>query len=148
MHLREFFSFTASCILDRKRDRKILEINVLTFETIYFSTVPELPCYDALGMEDYNISDSKITASSSQGGYIPQDARLHVGSAWVSYHTEFQWIQVRFLRQALITGVITQGAQGEDTFVKTYKVRYSMDNQPEDWKYILDENEKEEASSM
>ena len=97
-------------------------------------------------MEDYNISDSKITASSSQSGYTPQNARLHTGRAWVSYHNEYQWIQVRFLRQVPITGVITQGEQGENTWVKTYKVRYSLDNQY--WKYVLDERGKEEVSSM
>ena len=97
-------------------------------------------------MEDYNISDSEITASSSQSGYTPEDARLHIGRAWVSYWTEYQWIQIRFLRQIPITGVITQGESGENAWVKTYKFKYSLDNQ--DWKYVLDKSGEDQVSSV
>ena len=97
-------------------------------------------------MENYNISDEDISASSFQDGYTPQDARLHIGSAWVSYWTEDQWIQVRFLRQVPITGVITQGEQGENTWVKTYKVKYSLDYK--DWNFFLDENREDEVSCV
>ena len=113
---------------------------------IIFHTVPELPCYDTLGMENYNISDAQISASSSHDGYSPQDARLHFGSAWVAYQPDIQWIQVRFLRQVPITGVITQGEEGENIWVKTYKVRYSLDY--ENWRFVLDENGEDEVNCV
>ena len=96
-------------------------------------------------MENYNISDSKITASSSKSGYTPQDARLHIiGTAWIPEWNEHQWIQVRFFRQLPITGVITQGEEEENAWVKTYKVRHSNDGQ--DWYFVSYENEEHEVS--
>lgn len=96
-------------------------------------------------MEDYNISDTEITASSFQGGYSPQNARLHNKSAWVpSKMDTYEWIQVRFLRQVPITGVTTQGEQGANAWVKTYGVRYSLDNQ--DWNHVRDEYGEVEVS--
>ena len=96
-------------------------------------------------MENFNISDTEITAISSKTGHTPQEARLHIGSAWVSFWPEnHQWIMVRFLRQVPITGIITQGEKGEDAWVKTYKVKYTLDSQ--DWNYVLDENGEDEVS--
>ncbi|XP_072025097.1 uncharacterized protein [Amphiura filiformis] len=105
--------------------------------------IPVLPCYDALGMENGNISDTDISSSTTNGGYLPELARLHTASAWRSYYNNAQqWIQVQFLRQLPITGIITQGEKGANVWVTRFKVQYSLDYQT--WNFVLDETGEEE----
>ncbi|XP_028411627.1 coagulation factor VIII-like [Dendronephthya gigantea] len=87
-------------------------------------------CKMALGMENGNISDEQITASSERDinhraangrlNFTPRDGRR---GAWSSQQQDLhQWLQVDFQRSTLVTGISTQGWNGKKFFVKCYTV--------------------------
>ncbi|XP_028411632.1 contactin-associated protein like 5-3-like [Dendronephthya gigantea] len=89
----------------------------------------------ALGMENGNINDSQITASSeldtkhraanARLNFTPRDGR---NGAWSSGKKDLnQWLQVDFQRSTLVTGISTQGRENKDQFVKNYTVSFSQD---------------------
>nr|KAF6410995.1 milk fat globule EGF and factor V/VIII domain containing [Rousettus aegyptiacus] len=95
-------------------------------------------CSMPLGMETGAITDSQISASSLQLGFMglqrwgPELARLRrtgLVNAWTaSNYDRTPWIQVNLLRKMGVTGVVTQGASrtGFSEYVKTFKVAYSV----------------------
>ena len=119
----------------------------------YFSTtfhlistgfeVPKIPgCRTPLGMENGQISNGSITASSQQYTIVPglDNARLHFskgdrfGGAWMpqmllklknitEYHS--QWLQIDFQAETQVTGISTQGSHVFHHWVETYSLRYS-----------------------
>ena len=105
----------------------------MNIEIVYFVYL-SLECQDALGMENRNISNGDITASSELIiEHRAYQGRLHFTAdkgkrgAWTARNTnDKQWLQVdlgsHFTR---ITGVATQGRDDRDNWVEKYKLRYS-----------------------
>ncbi|XP_072170354.1 uncharacterized protein [Diadema setosum] len=89
----------------------------------------------ALGMADGEIPDSAITASSEfNANHGPARARVDTVAgggktgAWSArVNNVNQWIQVDLNRFYLVTGIISQGRQDYDQWVRTYTVSYSED---------------------
>lgn len=86
-------------------------------------------------MENGAISDGQISASSFFGNsYRPSVARLflqrteHLGGGWsaLTYDSN-QWLQVDLNSQYRVTRVATQGKNGQDQWVTTYKLQYKED---------------------
>ena len=92
---------------------------------------------EALGMENRQIPDSAITASSSYNAisFAPSIGRLHFLSAgsgkygsWAaSANNENQWFQVDLGSWTKVSAVATQGRQDADQWVKTYSLSSSYD---------------------
>ena len=95
-------------------------------------------------MESGRIADSQISASSEwDPNHGPTRARLNqprVGwlrGAWTAgsnSHNQQQWIQVSFLKETVVTAVMTQGREDEDQWVEQYSVEYTQDGSS--WSYI------------
>ncbi|PFX31363.1 Zinc metalloproteinase nas-15 [Stylophora pistillata] len=90
----------------------------------------------ALGMEDFTIKNSQITASNSVNRFHgPTQARLNlpvgkggVGAWCVGRPSNEEYLQVDFLNKTTITGVATQGRESAyPKFVKEYLLSYSDD---------------------
>ena len=88
----------------------------------------------ALGMENHNISDDQITASSEwhdinraahgRLNFIPD----RKGGAWSSRPNDLnQWLQVDFQRCTIITGISTQGRYEQSQYVKRYTISFGDD---------------------
>ncbi|XP_068717618.1 uncharacterized protein [Montipora capricornis] len=87
-----------------------------------------------LGMENRNIPDKAITASSQwDANHGPDRARLnmvrsgHKRGAWSAKYNDIgQFIQVDIGKVVKITKVLTQGRSDSDQWVKTYWLSYSL----------------------
>lgn len=82
-----------------------------------------------LGMQDGQISNQSITASSYYFNYPPWVGRLNTGIAksWYALAEDTKpWIQVDLGKVTWLKGVATQGKMFS-LFVKTYKLAYSSD---------------------
>ena len=88
-------------------------------------------------MEDGRISDSRITASTTQSEeYSTRNARLNGPSSWTARHNDpNQWIKVDLDSDKTITAIATQGRR--DDWVKTFTVSYSSDGQRFEFKKII-----------
>ena len=103
--------------------------------TICFVLVDGIICGHHLGMENGNIPDSRITASSTYNGCQTKYGRLNntVGtpySAWCadSGDKHKPWFQVDLATQIQVEGVIMQGSDNADNeWVTEYQVQYSDD---------------------
>ena len=102
-------------------------------------------CGHRLGMENGNISDSRITASSTYNGCQTSYGRLHNKvtsysgySAWCAdtNDTQAPWFQVDLTTQMQVEGVIMQGSylDNHDEWVTAYQVDYSDDETT--WQYV------------
>ena len=89
----------------------------------------------ALGMEDKEISDNRITASTEwDSNHSPQNARLNFpggggkAGAWSARRNDRnQWLQVDFELKATVTEILTQGRRDHNQWVTSYTVSYSRD---------------------
>ncbi|XP_046856002.1 lactadherin-like isoform X2 [Xenia sp. Carnegie-2017] len=87
----------------------------------------------ALGMENREISDAQITASSEYDTFHGKsNARLNCnlksGSWSARKNDKHQWLQVDFRNRVTITEIQTQGRESyHNQYVKTYSVSYSDD---------------------
>ncbi|EDO37662.1 predicted protein [Nematostella vectensis] len=90
----------------------------------------------ALGMEDGRIKDDQITQSSFIDNMsMGKHARLYLvesqpatRGAWVpSYGSFGQWIQIDFQRLVIVTKVATQGRHGNDQWITSFTISYSLD---------------------
>ncbi|XP_063811714.1 coagulation factor V isoform X2 [Pseudophryne corroboree] len=106
-------------------------------------------CSAPLGMENSNIKDTQITASSYKSSWysspwLPSLARLNkVGSvnAWqAKSNNNQQWLQIDFLVRKKLTGITTQGARyiTSEMYVESYSVQYSDNGKT--WKSYMDES--------
>ncbi|KAM3934982.1 coagulation factor V [Leptodactylus fuscus] len=104
-------------------------------------------CSAPLGMENYNIKDMQITASSHKSTWfsspwLPSLARLNMAgsvNAWqAKSNNNQQWLQIDFLVKKRITGIMTQGARSftYDLYVNSYSVQYSDNGKT--WKSYMD----------
>ncbi|KAG8589698.1 hypothetical protein GDO81_006499 [Engystomops pustulosus] len=104
-------------------------------------------CSAPLGLENYNIKDAQITASSHKSSWyssswLPSLARLNkAGSvnAWqAKSNNNQQWLQIDFLVRKKITGMMTQGASsfGTEMYVTTYAIQYSDNGK--NWNSYID----------
>ena len=92
-------------------------------------------------MENYNISNSQISASSNAGaGHAASNGRLNfdpdntfTAGSWSAAVSDFDqpWLQVDFLEKVAIAKVATQGRLLDSKryfqWVKTYSLNYSQD---------------------
>ncbi|XP_066502466.1 lymphocyte antigen 75, partial [Hoplias malabaricus] len=87
-------------------------------------------CVRGLGMEDGNITDSMLSASSNINGKEPTQARLNGDSCWMPSGSALNsWIQVNLTETKKITGVVIQGCPLTDHWVTKFKVQTSVDGQ-------------------
>ena len=101
-------------------------------------------------MQSYFITDGQIESSSNNGAWVTQNSRLLSPiNAWrPSNDNTDQWIGVNLYRQTQVTGVVLQGDYGNNSWVKTYKVAYNLDNDFDNYfELVKDEFGKPEASS-
>ncbi|XP_078346319.1 LOW QUALITY PROTEIN: SCO-spondin-like [Oculina patagonica] len=112
-----------------------------------FATRQPPVCQERLGLENYAIPDSSITASSmvSPGTtwYMPGNGRLHFKrisgryGAWSDGNLrDNSWFQVDFGRFFKVTIISTQGRDDAQQWVTKYRVTYSYDG-----KFLRDYNE-------
>ena len=88
-------------------------------------------------MEDGNITDSQISASSrNTWSCSPPLARLNLQSAsplvggWTASSSDSHpWLQVDFLTHTKVTGIATQGLSSSAAFVDKFTISYSNNNQ-------------------
>ena len=109
----------------------------LNFLHIGFPTPKPPQCMDALGMQNGQIPDSAITASSSYNAisYAPYVGRLHFLSAgsgkcgsWTAgVKNVNQWFRVDMGSWTKISAVSTQGRQDGNQWVKSYSLSFSYD---------------------
>ncbi|KAJ7390433.1 EGF-like repeat and discoidin I-like domain-containing protein 3 [Desmophyllum pertusum] len=102
-----------------------------------FPTPKPPQCMDALGMQNGQIPDSAITASSSANAvsYAPSIGRLYFLSAgsgkygsWAAGANNVnQWFQVDMGSWTKISAVSTQGRQDSNQWVKSYSLSFSYD---------------------
>ena len=86
-------------------------------------------------MEDGAISDGQITASSQwDDNHSPARARLNTRMAgpktggWSSRPCDLnQWLQVDLGSYTIVTRVATQGRNGHDQWVTSYRIEYGND---------------------
>ncbi|XP_022805740.1 lactadherin-like isoform X1 [Stylophora pistillata] len=92
-------------------------------------------CAAALGMENKEIPDANIIVSSQlDGDHGAKKARLNwkvggvKGGGWSALNNNFnQWLQVNIGYNSQVTGVATQGMNGNDQWVSRYWIQYSSD---------------------
>ncbi|KAJ8313527.1 hypothetical protein KUTeg_008088 [Tegillarca granosa] len=79
-------------------------------------------CKENMGMENHQIRDHMITASSYRDlNYAPKKARPDSNSGWMAaFDNKNQFIQVDFLQPSYITGVTTQGRVAVPSYVTSY----------------------------
>ena len=102
-----------------------------------FRTLPDCKNPSALGMENGDIFDDQITASSKYWGNSPaSNGRLNFGlgsgivGAWLPAKTDLNpWLQVDFQRSTIVTGISTQGRYDFNQFVKKYTISFSDDEE-------------------
>lgn len=88
-------------------------------------------------MENGEISDDQISASSKHANITPpkvarlnrQDGTENLQGAWVALGSDLnQWLQIDLkLPNTAVTGVATQGRNGNEHWVTKYKLQYSND---------------------
>ena len=89
------------------------------------------PCHQPLGMENGQIKNKQITASTFFKHHEPSEARLNAGGGegWhAKYIDKTEYLQIDFESEVNITGVATQGVSSEEYFYVTeYKLNMSKD---------------------
>ena len=116
---------------------------ILWLSFVLFLSLESTRCRQshALGMENGEIKDHQITASSFSDNFQPWQGRLNKDTYWASAGSPTDpWIQVTISHQTIVTGIISQGS-GEDTqWVKYLHIEFgSSRNQSE---YIMEKNNK------
>ena len=106
-----------------------------------------LECHDGLGMENGEITDAHISASSEWNSLLAATfARLHIkatsahGGDWKSLTLDKdQWLQVDLGNQKInVTGVATQGRNDIDFWVTTYNLQFSDNG--ENFTYYIEQS--------
>ena len=144
IRLDDCFSFTWShslkvCYVTHLRIVLLeLRLSVQTYRPKKWTVLSHhTDCIAPLGMENKQISDAQISASSmSDDNSSPSKARLHLkeeqnltgGGGWSAIKNDLhQWLQVDFGGYSTVTRVATQGRTGSIEWVTNYKLQYSDD---------------------
>ena len=118
-----------------------------------------LECRSSLGMENGNITDTQITASSEWRGtdnYLhAYRGRLHLKragnmkGAWAAGQKDVnEWLQVDLRSyNARVTGVATQGRQDRNQWVTKYKLQFSFFNEPGSFQTYKEKGQNKEKAS-
>ena len=81
-----------------------------------------------LGLENNDIPDSSITASSEHSHYRASQGRLYQRQSWAAYiQSAEQWFQVDFVNWTKVTGVTIQGNPYWGWWITKFKLAYSYD---------------------
>ena len=120
----------------------------LTFLFTGFSTPKPPQCMDALGMENRQIPDSAITASSSANANTnaPSIGRLHFlssgsgkyGSWTAGANNLNQWFKVDMGGWTQISAVATQGREDGNQWVESYSLSFGYDGVF--WQVVINEH--------
>ncbi|GIY76924.1 EGF-like repeat and discoidin I-like domain-containing protein 3 [Caerostris extrusa] len=96
-----------------------------------------------MGLENGALMDSQLSASSSYSSMsTPENVRLGSDSVWsAAYSDDKQYLQIDFLDEANVTGIITKGREDEPQWVTAYTVSYSNDGII--WNKIKDEDDED-----
>ena len=108
-----------------------------------------LECPRPLGMENFEISDGKITASSETDHNPAKHGRLNFKKGSWSAVTDdsSQWLQIDLGDQnTKVTKVATQGKKGKGEWVKEYKLQYSEDG--EKFQYYREQGQSAEKVKL
>ncbi|TNN53351.1 Macrophage mannose receptor 1 [Liparis tanakae] len=87
-------------------------------------------CLRGLGVEDGNLTDARLSASSSAGVFTPNKARLNGNSCWMPSGTQpvaSSWIQVDLGESRKVTGIVIQGCPQNDHWLTKFKIQHSAD---------------------
>ncbi|XP_023136670.3 macrophage mannose receptor 1 [Amphiprion ocellaris] len=85
-------------------------------------------CLHGLGVEDGNITDIQLTASSSSGQFTPQKGRLNGDSCWMpSESPTSSWIQADLGQIRKVTGIVMQGCPQSDNWLTKFRIQHSKD---------------------
>ena len=114
-----------------------------------------IECRSSLGMENGNITDTQITASSEWWRAGAYRGRLHLKAAgdmkgaWSTGRLDkYQWLQVDLRSyNARVTGVATQGRQDARQWVKKYKLQFSFFNEPGSFQTYKEKGQNKEKAS-
>ncbi|XP_071795658.1 lactadherin-like [Asterias amurensis] len=80
---------------------------------------------EPVGMENGDILDTDLSASTTYAGYVAHTGRLNKQGAWCASGSDLTpWIQVNFNARVYITGVITERSHYAVNYVSTYSVKY------------------------
>ncbi|XP_068677063.1 uncharacterized protein [Montipora foliosa] len=91
-------------------------------------------CTEPLGLEDNDIFDVQLSASSQwnenhspQHGRLRMKAKANSGGCWSALSSDFhQWLQVDLGSDSTVTRVATQGSNEDDQWVSKYRLQYSL----------------------
>ncbi|XP_078662477.1 uncharacterized protein LOC144906232 [Branchiostoma floridae x Branchiostoma belcheri] len=89
----------------------------------YFPT-----CNNPIGMENGNIPDHQIKASSYKPEFGAHKSRLNLKGAWISESSipGKEWLQLDMGEIRIVTAVLTQGLGSEGSWVETYSLSFSI----------------------
>ncbi|XP_077970679.1 uncharacterized protein LOC144425162 [Styela clava] len=91
-------------------------------------------CIEPLGMEDGTITDNMISESSStDGAHAGALGRLNGPASWATNEGEGAWIQVLLSKHMKVSGILLQGANDAQRWVKTFKISYAKDETNSAW---------------
>ncbi|XP_028413720.1 lactadherin-like [Dendronephthya gigantea] len=118
---------------------RYFRIKPLTWEHLCGFRVEFIGCYKdcvsskALGLEDETIEKTQLMSSSSKGDrYSKKYARLNSNDCcgWQPNESDLDpWFGVDLLKDALISGVATQGDVSDKLWTKKFKFSYSTDGE-------------------
>ncbi|GFS45227.1 hemocytin [Trichonephila inaurata madagascariensis] len=116
--------------------------NVLPIRPVTTTPSPK-ECLDPIDLENGALLDSQLSASSTyNSAFTPENARLGSDSAWVpAFADDDQYLQVDFLDEANVTGIITKGREDVPQWVTAYTLSHSNDG-------IIWNNVKDEDGSV
>ena len=81
-------------------------------------------------MQNGQIKDRQITASSVRGQELPHYARLHGKKFWCARtKSKTEYLQVDLGKDAMIKKIATQGKRGSSQHTKTYTVSSRADGE-------------------
>ncbi|CAL1296415.1 unnamed protein product [Larinioides sclopetarius] len=115
--------------------------------TTTITPAPPKECLEPIGLETGALLDSQLSASSCfSSAFTPENARLGSDSVWAAADLdENQYLQVDFLDEANVTGIITKGREDIPQWVTAYSLSYSNDG--ETWNKIKKDDGSTEFSA-
>lgn len=86
-------------------------------------------CSVPVGLEDKRVRDGAMTASTYYNRYLaPWHGRINHRWSWSARRSvRNQWLQVYFGVLARLTGILSQGRQDANQWVKTFILTFSKD---------------------